>query len=120
MPKSLHASPVLSSSAISPVVDEIVRRILSIIHPEKIILFGSYAKGNQTQDSDIDILIIMNSTLPRHKRSIPLYRALMDIHIPQDILVYTPKEVAEWAEVSSSFITSSLQSGIVLYDKNSP
>ena len=114
IPKTLKSS----ESDNSVLIDTILSRILSVSNPEKIILFGSYAQGNATKESDIDILVIMNSTLPRHKRSIPIYRILLDVRIPKDILVYTPEEIESWSFVSSAFVTSALQSGIVLYDKN--
>ncbi|MDD1723602.1 MAG: nucleotidyltransferase domain-containing protein [Methanospirillum sp.] len=100
-------------------MNDIITRIVTAVNPDKIILFGSHAKGNPTRESDIDILVVMNSELPRHKRSIPLYRVLMDIPISKDIIVYTPEEIASWSGVSSAFITSAIQSGIILYDKNS-
>ena len=83
-----------------PKVDEklletIVQRILEVTQPDKIILFGSYARGDAREDSDIDILIIQPSDLPRHKRSTPIRLALMGLHPSKDIVVYTPEEVEE-------------------------
>ena len=50
-------------------IEEIVKRIVDNYKPEKIILFGSYAYGIPTKDSDLDLLIVKNSSLPRHKRA---------------------------------------------------
>ena len=58
---------------------EVVRRILSIGSPEKIVLFGSRARGDARADSDLDILIIEESELPRYKRSPPYLRALATV-----------------------------------------
>ncbi len=69
---------------------------MKTVDPDKIILFGSYAYGKTSKDSDLDILIIMKSDLPRYKRSIPVYMALSGMLIPKDIIVYTPQEVEEW------------------------
>lgn len=70
-------------------------------------------------ESDLDLLIIMESELPRHQRSIPIYRALLGSTLPKDIIVYTPDEIAEWEQVPASFITTAVRSGKILYDKKS-
>lgn len=99
------------------VIEEAVRRIVEVANPEKIILFGSYAYGRPSQDSDLDILVVMNTNLPRYKRSVPIYRALADLLIPLDILVYTPQEIEAWEDVPQAFITSILRKGKVIYEK---
>jgi predicted nucleotidyltransferase len=55
------------------VIDEVVRRIVECVRPQKIILFGSYAYGRPHADSDLDILVVMESELPRYKRAVPIY-----------------------------------------------
>ena len=96
---------------------EIVHRIVAVSDPNKIILFGSRARGDSRQDSDIDLLVINESSEPRYKRSILLYAALSHIMLPMDILVYTPDEVQEWSEVRQAFITTALREGTMLYEK---
>jgi predicted nucleotidyltransferase len=96
---------------------EIVKRILSAVQPEKIILFGSFAHGKPTAKSDLDILVIMNSQLPKYKRAIPIYKALTGILIPKDIVVYAPEEIEEWENVPQAFITTAVREGKVLYEK---
>lgn len=98
-------------------IKKITQKIKKAVSPDKIILFGSYASGKQKDDSDIDILVIMNSSLPRYKRSVPIYKALAGILIPKDIIVYTPEEVEEWKNVSQAFVTIAISKGKVLYDK---
>jgi len=98
-------------------LEEVVRRILSVTQPEKIILFGSYARGEATEESDIDILIIQASDLPRYKRSTPIRLALRGLFPSKDIVIYTPEEVEEWKSASTSFIASVLREGRILYEK---
>ena len=100
----------------SDLMNEIVRRILDVMHPLKIVLFGSRARGNPRLDSDIDLLIIADSDQPRPRRSAILYGALSDILIPMDIVVYTPQEVEEWSQVRQAFVTTALREGKVLYE----
>jgi predicted nucleotidyltransferase len=97
-------------------MDEIVRRIVGVIQPEKVILFGSRARDEARPESDIDLLVIAKSTLPRYRRSAPLYGALSDILISMDILVYSPEEVKEWSDVRQAFVTTAIREGKVIYE----
>jgi len=100
-------------------MNEIVRRIVDSVVAEKIILFGSRARGDARPDSDIDLLIIARSTLPRYRRAAPLYGVLSDILAPMDILVYSPEEVEEWSQVRQAFVTTAIREGKVLYENQS-
>jgi predicted nucleotidyltransferase len=100
-------------------IEGIVLRIVETIHPEKIILFGSRARGDVRPGSDIDLLVIADSTQPRYRRSAPLYGALSDILVSMDILVYTPEEVEEWSGVRQAFVTTAVREGKVLYENQS-
>jgi predicted nucleotidyltransferase len=98
-------------------LNEVVQRILTVTNPDKIILFGSYARGDANKDSDLDILIIQPSDLPRYKRSTPIRLALLGVFPSKDIVVYTPEEVEEWKTASASFIANVLREGKILYEK---
>jgi predicted nucleotidyltransferase len=95
----------------------IVDRIVSVVRPEKIILFGSRAQGTARADSDFDLLVVAKSDQPRYRRAAPIYGVLSDILAPMDILVYSPQEVEEWSEVPQAFITTAIRQGTVLYEK---
>ena len=101
---------------ISSLSDEIVRRIRAVAEPERIILFGSYARGEEGIDSDIDLFIVFDSDLPRYKRAVPFYQALSGLGVAKDIVVYTPAEVEEWKTASCSLVATVLREGIVLYE----
>ena len=98
-----------------PLLHEIVRRILAAGNPQKIVLFGSRARGDSRPDSDLDLLIIEESSLPRHRRSVPYLRALLGMGSAKDVLVYTPLEVAAWTAVPHAFVTTALREGRMLY-----
>ena len=96
---------------------EIVQRILAVGNPQKIILFGSHARGEARPESDYDLLTIEKSDLPRYKRAARYRRALVGVCTAKDIVVWTPEEVAEWRNVPNAFITTAVREGIVLYER---
>jgi uncharacterized protein len=107
---------MINSSTDPQIIQEIVRRIVKVSQPEKVILFGSRARDTARATSDIDLLVIAHSTQPRHRRAAPLYGALSDIIAPMDIVVYSPEEVQEWSEVRQAFVTTAIREGQVLYE----
>ena len=98
-------------------IEEAVQRIKINVDPDKIILFGSYATGNPTEDSDIDLLIIKDMKLPRYKRVKEVKKHLRGIKVPIDLLVYTSKEFDEWKDTEASFISQINKTGTVLYER---
>jgi predicted nucleotidyltransferase len=93
----------------------VVARIKEAINPQKIILFGSWARGEGSLHSDIDLLIIQESTLPRPQRYAQVRRLFWGMGVPMDILVYTPEEFARYQSVPGSFAHTVAHEGKVLY-----
>lgn len=104
-----------------PVTDqllvEVVRRILTIGAPIKIVLFGSHAKGTASPNSDLDLLVVEESDLPRYRRSGRYRRVLCGVFPAKDIVVWTPKEIEEWKAVPNAFISTVLAEGKLLYER---
>lgn len=98
-------------------IQEMVRRIVEAVQPDKIILFGSYARGEAGPNSDVDLLIIAPSELPSYKRAMPVYWALRGLGVAKDLLWKTPEEVADWEHVRPHLISRALREGKVLYEK---
>jgi predicted nucleotidyltransferase len=97
---------------------EIVNRILTVVNPVKIILFGSYAYGQPRKESDLDILVIVdNLDLTRRELRIKIRQALREFLIPMDILVATLHDIEEWSTVPQAFITSITKKGRVIYER---
>jgi predicted nucleotidyltransferase len=99
--------------------DELLRtittRIAEAVRPEKIILFGSWARGERGPHSDIDLLIIQESDLSRPQRYAQVRRLLWGMGVAMDILVYTPEEFARFQSVPGSFTHTVAREGKVLY-----
>ena len=99
------------------VLQEMVKRIVQAGDPQKVVLFGSRARGNAGPESDYDLLVIESSDLPRYRRAIKYRRALMGLGHAKDVVVWTPQEVAEWRNVPNAFITTALSEGLVVYER---
>src|SRR5580658_1768496 len=85
-------------------LDDAVLRILAVGAPLKVVLFGSRARGDQHSESDLDLLIIEESDLPRYKRGAQYLRALTGLYPSKDVVVWTPEEAESWAAVPNAFI----------------
>ena len=96
-------------------IENVARKIGQQIQAEAVILFGSYARKQPGKHSDVDLLVIAESDLPRHKRSRELHLMFKPYPFPMDILVYTPKEVEQEREFELSFISTVLREGKKLY-----
>jgi len=98
-------------------IRDIVRGIVDTVQPEKVILFGSQARGDARPNSDFDVLVIKQSDEPRYRRSIPLYVALADLPVEVEVMVYTPEEVDEWSQVPQAFVTTAVREGTAIYER---
>ncbi|MBC8394882.1 MAG: nucleotidyltransferase domain-containing protein [Deltaproteobacteria bacterium] len=81
----------------------------------RVILFGSHARGDAHEDSDVDFMIIAESDLPRFKRSRELYKLFRPYPFGMDLVVYTPEEIERGKKSPVSFISSVLKEGKTLY-----
>lgn len=96
-------------------MQQIVSRIGEAMHPLRILLFGSYADGTATDDSDLDLLVVMESSEPRYKRGASIRNLFWPPKAPMDILVYTPEEVKRWNGLPNHVLTNAFKTGKVLY-----
>lgn len=97
----------------------VARQIARKFHPNKIILFGSHAYGKPTQESDVDLLVVMK-TIQRPVEQATAIRQAVDFPFPVDLLVRTQKQIEERLQLSDLFIQEILSQGIVLYKMRMP
>jgi len=96
-------------------LDEIVRRILSVTSPDRIILFGSAATGKMSEDSDIDLLIVKSDIADRRQEYMRIRRALRDLEFPFDIILITTQWFEESKNVVGGIAHPADKQGRVLY-----
>ncbi|HEY1786699.1 MAG TPA: nucleotidyltransferase domain-containing protein [Verrucomicrobiae bacterium] len=84
--------------------------------PRRIILFGSYAYGKPTEDSDVDLLVIMGRARYRGERMSLRIRNAMPASFPMDLLVRTPAEISKRLRWGDSFIHEVIEKGKIMYD----
>lgn len=102
-------------------LDGCMNQLVGTLHPTKIVLFGSYAKGTANADSDIDILLVLHqgftAELTRMSAIRQARQILRPIHCPKDVLVFNNAEVLEWIDSPNHIIGQAFQEGIMLYEQ---
>ena len=101
--------------AIPREIEHVVQQIVAKFRPQRVILFGSYAYGAPTEDSDADLLVIMETT-ERPIRAAARVAAAIDHPLPLDILVSTPEDFSCRLHARDSFISDVAKRGAVLYE----
>jgi len=96
---------------------EIVRHIVHAAQPEKIILFGSAARGTRGPHSDLDLLVIKRGDYNHNAVTRDIYRSLRDIEYAKDIIVVTPGEAEAYRDCFALVICPALREGRVIYER---
>ena len=97
-------------------IEESGRRIGREFHAHRVVLFGSYAGGTPTDDSDVDLLVVAETDLPPRKRYGAVRRLVADCPAAFDIIVKTPEEYARSRSVVNTIVYFAEKSGRVLYE----
>lgn len=92
-----------------------VRRIVAGFHPERIILFGSHARGEAGPDSDVDVLVVMRISGSRREQRVAIRAALADLPFSKDVVVATPDELEWKGAVPGTLLNPVLREGRTLY-----
>ena len=96
-------------------IDALVARLVARVHPDQVIVFGSYAKGTANPGSDLDLCVVMDTPMPPSRRADTLRPLLAGCLVPVDVHVQTPEEMREYGKERHSFLHSVLASGKVVY-----
>ncbi len=97
---------------------KVTARIIQAFDPQRIIVFGSYAYGEPTPDSDVDLLIVMDSDERPTERARRVSSLLRPRPFPMDILVRTPAEIEHRLEIGDYFMREVMERGKVVYDRS--
>jgi predicted nucleotidyltransferase len=98
-------------------LEEVLVRLVEVIHPEQVFLFGSRASGTAGPDSDIDLLVVADLPGTRWERTTAVSRALRPRGVSVDLLVYTPEEFRRLAAEPDSFVHRIVATGRLEYDQ---
>lgn len=98
-------------------LQEITQQIVHHFNPEKVILLGSRSSGTARADSDVDLLVIMNTTGSPIRRAVAVKRVCRPRFVSMDVLVKTPEEVATRLGQGNLFLRQILEQGKVLYER---
>ena len=96
------------------VMDDIIRRIVKVAQPEKIILFGSSARGTASADSDIDVLVVKRC-VQRRDIAGKIYQELIGVGRAVDVVVVTPEDIERFRDSPGTVICPAIKEGRVIY-----
>lgn len=105
------------ASAAQDKIAEMVRRIVEHFHPEKIILFGSHARGTAGPNSDVGLLVVMEFSGSQREQRLAIRSVLSGIGMAKDVAVVTPAELERYRDVVGTIIRPALREGKVLYER---
>lgn len=101
-------------------VDAVIRRLVQVARPKRIILFGSYVSGRITEDSDLDVLVVTGDELENTRReSVRLRHAVRDIDMPMDILVVRESAFQQLGDIQGLIYEEARRSGRLVYELQS-
>ena len=98
-------------------IQRLANRIARQFRPEKIFLFGSYAYGKPGPDSDVDLLVVMNTALTSRQQRLEISRVLSPRPFPLDILVRTPQDLERRLNLGDPFLQEITDRGKVIYER---
>ena len=105
------------SPNVKAVLAAMVERIVAGFKPERIILFGSNARGAAGADSDVDLIIVLPTIESKRRIRLAIREAVSGMGLSKDILVYTPEEMEHYRHLMGSLVRSAWREGKVLYER---
>ena len=98
-------------------IEQVVEQIVERFHPDKVILFGSHAYGIPHPESDVDLLVVMETKRTGAQQAVEILRAI-NLNFGLDLVVYSPKRIKQRLDWGDSFLREVVTKGIVLYESS--
>jgi predicted nucleotidyltransferase len=96
-------------------LETLVRRIVEVARPDRIVLFGSAARGEMGPDSDIDVLVVKSGVEHRRRLAQDIYMNLSGVGVGVDLIVLTPEDLEAQRDSVGSIVGPALAEGRVIY-----
>lgn len=105
----------MTATILERIIQEIVARILTVVKPTKVVLFGSAARGEMHENSDIDFLVVVPNGIHRRKTAQSIYRKLLGVGFAADIVVVTEEDIKKFHDTDGYLINPALAEGRTIY-----
>ncbi|ASC71173.1 hypothetical protein XM38_021230 [Halomicronema hongdechloris C2206] len=112
-----HMSKIAPDLSVAHWLNVMINRIVERFQPLKIILFGSYARGEATADSDIDLLVVMPTVTSKRRKAVEIGQVLADLPVSKDIVVTTPEDIEVYGQLVGTILRPALRDGKILYER---
>jgi predicted nucleotidyltransferase len=100
------------------VLQEIIARVVQVAHPQRLILFGSAARGEMGPDSDVDLLVVVQDPVHRRDLAGKIYHHLHGVPVAVDVVVVTENDIREFGNKIGTVLYPALKEGVVVYEGN--
>ncbi len=99
-------------------IQKVADAIVKGFNPEKVVLFGSYAWGKPTKDSDLDFFVVKDDPVKNTREmAVDLQQILINRDVPLDLLIYKPEQVIKRLSMRDGFVKKILEQGKILYER---
>ena len=105
----------MNQQSLDNILKETIQRILSVVQPKKVVLFGSASRGEMHKDSDIDILVVVQTGTHRRKTAQKIYRNMVGVGFAVDIIVVTEDDLEKFKDNPGMVIRPAIEEGKILY-----
>jgi predicted nucleotidyltransferase len=112
---SMHDVSATGRHLPATLLDEIVRRVVAVAHPDRIVLFGSAARGEMGPDSDVDLLVVKSGVPHRRRLAQQIHLAFFGLGVPVDVIVVTPEDIRAFSHKVGTIIEPALREGREVY-----
>jgi predicted nucleotidyltransferase len=103
-------------------IERMARQIVTEVDPEKVVLFGSWARDEASEQSDVDFLVVerepFGANRSRREEAVRIWQCLSEFRVPKDILVYSVREIDQWKDSRYHVVGRALREGKVLYESD--